>query len=219
MNNTVTVVIVDDHEIVRVGLKALLADLTWVKVVAEAATAEEALEQIGQHRPEIALMDIRLPGMSGIEACRQIRGCWPEVQVLMLTSYGDEGLVHEAMNAGACTYVLKQVGNRRLVAMLDAVRRGQKLASPGRVEEVVERIRREEEAEQEEVFQDLTPREMEVLAAVAQGRTNAEIAEQMEISYKTARNYVSAIIKKLQLNSRVEAIHYARRHTIERYLS
>lgn len=218
MKEKVQVVLVDDHEVVRLGLMTLLEDQPWVEVVAEAGSAEEAIATVARTQPDVVVMDIRMPGESGIDACREITSRWPETRVIMLTSYAEDELIFRAIQAGASGYVLKQVGNQPLIEALEAVRHGEALLDPQVTRRVLSRVREEEQARQMVAFQELTPREMEVLAQVAKGKTNIEIAEALTLSEKTVRNHVSAILAKLGLNNRIEAATYAVRHDIERHL-
>lgn len=218
MKEKVQVVLVDDHEVVRLGLLTLLEDLPWVEVVAEAGTAGEAVAAVAETGPDVVVMDIRMPGQSGIEACNEITTRWPQTQVIMLTSYVEDELIFKAIQAGASGYVLKQVGNRPLIEALRAVRSGEALLDPRVTQRVLARVRETEQARQAKAFRSLTPREMEVLAQVAKGKTNPEIADELGLSEKTVRNHVSSILAKLELNNRIEAATYAVRHDVERHL-
>jgi DNA-binding NarL/FixJ family response regulator len=212
-------VLVDDHQVVRLGLRALLTGEPDITVVGEAGTAAEAIQVVSRVEPDIVLMDIRLPDQSGITACQQVRQRWPAVQVLMLTSFADEELVLEAISAGAAGYVLKQLGNDDLLRAVRAVGRGDAVLDPVVTRQLLARVRRAEHEAHGAAFHDLSERELEVLALVAEGKTNAEIAEVLILSEKTVRNHVSTILEKLQLTNRIEAATYAVRHHIERFLS
>lgn len=212
------IVLVDDHQVVRLGLRALLEGEPGITVVGEAGTAAEALAVVGRLQPAIVLMDIRLPDQSGITACQQVRQRWPNVQVLILTSFADEELVLEAIGAGAAGYVLKQVGTDDLLRAVRAVARGDAVLDPAVTRQLLTRVRRAEHAAHGAAFSQLSDRELEVLALVAEGRTNAEIADALTLSEKTARNHVSTILEKLELTNRIEAATYAVRHHIERFL-
>jgi len=220
MKEIVRVILADDHEVVRLGLITLLEDLPWVEVVAEAGTTDEAVEASARHQPDVVVMDIRMPGRagSGIDACRQITERWPEIKVIMLTSYGDDDLIFQALQAGASGYVLKQVGNESLIDALGAVRRGDALLDPQVTQRVISRVRESEVARQAAAFQELTPRELEVLAEVAKGKSNKEIADTLSLAEKTVRNHVSSILSKLDMSNRIEAATYAVRHDIERHV-
>ncbi len=214
----VRVVLVDDHEIVRLGVMTLLEDSPWIEVVAEAGSAAEAVQAVANHQPDVVVMDIRMPGESGIDACRKITSRWPETRVIMLTSFADDDLIFRAIQAGASGYVLKQVGNRALIDALDAVRRGEALLDPVVTRRVIARVRQSEMDRQAAAFRDLSEREMEVLAQVAKGKSNPEIAAALSLSTKTVRNHVSSILAKLGLSNRIEAATYAVRHDIEHHL-
>jgi len=218
MKERVRVLLVDDHEIVRLGLKTLLGDIPWVELVGEAGTAEEALKAVAAHSPDVVVMDIRMPGESGIDACGDIVTRWPQMKVIMLTSYGEDDLIFKALQAGASGYVLKQVGNQPLIDALDAVRQGAALLDPSVTLRLIERVRMQERERQATAFKKLSHREMTILAGVAQGKSNSQIAETLHLSEKTVRNHVSTILAKLGLTNRIEAATYAVRHNIEQHL-
>jgi two-component system, NarL family, response regulator DevR len=212
------VLIVDDHKVVRLGLMTLLEDMDWLEVVAEAGTSAEAVAAAARHQPHVVIMDIRLPGDSGIEACRAITTQWPNTRVIMLTSYEDDELIIRAVQAGASGYVLKQVGNQQLLDALDAVRQGDALLDPGITRRVLGWMRQVEDDRDRAAFAALSERELQVLAQLAQGKSNREIAGALQLSEITARNHVSSILAKLKLNNRAEAAAYATRHHIIEYL-
>lgn len=218
MKEKVTVLLVDDHEVVRLGLITLLEDVPWVEVAGEAGSAAEAVAEVSAHHPDAVVMDIRMPGESGIDACREIRRRWPETKVIILTSYADDELIFEALQAGASGYVLKQVGNRPLIDALNAVREGKALLDPSVTQRVIERVREHELQSQARAFKGLTPRELEVLAEVATGKSNKDIAESLMLAETTVRNHVSTILSKLGLTNRIEAATYAVRNNIDQHL-
>jgi DNA-binding NarL/FixJ family response regulator len=199
-------------------LGALLQAQPGIEIIAEAGSAEEAVRQVEQHQPDLVLMDIRLPGESGITACRKITSRWPDTKVIMLTSFADDDLIFQAIQAGATGYVLKQVGNDELMRAIAAVREGEALLDPSVMRKVLDRVRQREREADTAAFRDLTERELEVLALMAEGRTNAEIAEMLTLSEKTVRNHVSVILEKLGVVNRIEAATYAVRHDIKRLL-
>jgi DNA-binding NarL/FixJ family response regulator len=203
---------------VRLGLRALLERESDITIVGEAGTAAAAIEVVSRMEPDIVLMDIRLPDQSGITACQQVRQRWPGVQVLMLTSFADEDLVLEAISAGAAGYVLKQLGNDDLLRAIRAVGHGDAVLDPTVTRQLLAHVRHAEHQAHGAAFHDLSERELEVLALVTEGKTNAEIAEALILSEKTVRNHVSTILEKLQLTNRIEAATYAVRHHIERFL-
>ena len=213
------ILLVDDHEVVRLGIKALLGRYPQFRVIAEASTAPEAIQQALEHRPDVVIMDIRLPGKSGIEATQEITQKLPETKVIMLTSFAEDNLLFDAIMAGASGYVLKQIGSGELVRALETVARGEKLLDPAITQKVFDRVRQTSREAQGESFGRLTERELQVLALVAEGKTNKEIAEKVFLSEKTVRNYVSSILDKLGLSTRAEAAAYAVRHNIGGYLS
>ena len=208
--------LVDDHQVVRVGLRAVLDGEPDIEVVAEAATAAQAVQQAGEWQPDVVIMDVRLPDRSGLAACQEIRQRWPRIQVLVLTSYADEELVLEAISAGAAGYILKQLDTNELVKLVHAVARGDAVLDPIVTQKLLQRVRRAEHESHEAAFRDLSERELDVLALVAEGKTNAEIAAQLNLSEKTVGNHVSTILSKLNVTNRIEAATYAVRNHIER---
>ena len=208
------VLLVDDHEIVRLGLMTLINDQPDMLVVGEAGSAEEALRQVELLQPDVILMDIRLPGEGGIEATRAITTRFPNTRVVMLTSYADDDLVVRAVLAGAVGYVLKQVGNEELLRAINAAARGDALIDPATTARLLTRVRASERKAEEDAFRDLSERELEVLAQVARGKTNAEIGQVLNLSEKTVRNYVSTMLDKMGLTNRIELATYAVEHHI-----
>jgi DNA-binding NarL/FixJ family response regulator len=206
--------VVDDHEVVRQGLVALLGRRDEFQVVAEAGTLSEALAATRRFVPDLVVMDVRLPDGSGIEACREIRSEYPEIKVVMLTSYPDEEAVLSAIIAGASGYLLKQVRGRDLVAALEAVGRGDSLLDPAVTERVLERVRRVASGAERDDLADLTAQERKILMLVADGKTNKEIASEVFLSDKTVKNYVSSILAKLNLQRRAQAAAFVARHRL-----
>lgn len=204
-----TLLVVDDHEVVRQGLVALLDRRAGFQVVAEAGTAADAVEQARRFRPNLVVMDVRLPDGSGIEACRDIRSELPDTRVVMLTSYPDEDAVLAAIVAGASGYLLKQVRARDLVAALETVAAGGSLLDPAVTGKVLDRMRRIATGDDE--LAALTQQERKILALVAEGKTNKEIAVDVFLSDKTVKNYVSSILAKLNLERRAQAAAYVAR--------
>jgi two-component system response regulator DevR len=208
----VRVMLVDDHEIVRLGLMTLINDQPDMEVVGEAGTAAEALREVERTRPQVVLMDIRIPGEGGIEAARDITNRFADTKVVMLTSFADDELVLRAIQAGAVGYVLKQVGNEELLRAITAAARGEALLDPSTTARLLSRVREVERKTSEDAFRELSDRELEVLAEVARGKTNAEIGQVLYLSEKTVRNYVSTILEKLDLSNRIELALYAVEH-------
>jgi len=197
--------VVDDHEVVRQGLVALLDRRAGFQVVAQAGSVQEAIAQARLHRPDIVVLDVRLPDGSGVEACREIRAELPETRVIMLTSFPDEEAVLSAIVAGASGYLLKQIRARDLVAALEAVGRGESLLDPAVTERVLERVRRIATGKSNDELSVLTSQEQKILMLVAEGKTNKEIAADVFLSDKTVKNYVSSILSKLNLERRAQA--------------
>ncbi|GIK37494.1 MAG: DNA-binding response regulator [Chloroflexota bacterium] len=208
---------VDDHQVVRLGLQALLKLEPDFEVIGQAATADEAVSLVERLRPQVVLMDLRMPGRSGVEACRDIKQQWPETHVIMLTSYADDELVLEAINAGAEGYVLKKVEGGNLVEVIRAVARGEAVLDSAVTQKLLAHVRQAEQELTGLAFRTLSEREIEVLALLSEGKTNAEIAHWLNLSEKTVGNHVSAILDKLGVTNRIEAATYAVRHRIDRY--
>ena len=197
------VLLVDDHTIVRLGLKTLIGDQPNLEVVGEAGTAAEAVRAAERLRPDVVLMDIRMLGEGGLEATRQITTRFPQTKVVMLTSYADDELVVQAIRAGAAGYVMKQLDNAELLRAIEAAARGEALLDPATTARLLARVREHERKADEDAFRDLSNREMDVLVHLARGKTNAEIGQIINLSEKTVSNYVSTILKKLHLTNRI----------------
>ena len=213
------IVLVDDHEVVRLGLKSLLERHPQFDVVGEAGSAREAVEQVASLKPEVVLMDIRLPGTSGIEACEEIVNKFPGTRVIMLTSYADDEMLFSAIRAGASGYLLKQIGSDDLVKALEAVSRGEALLDPAVTQRVFQEVRRAVKEEEASAFAHLSQQEKHVLLLVSEGKTNREIAKSLFLGEGTVRNYVSSILSKLGVNNRAEAAAYAVQHNLREYIS
>jgi DNA-binding NarL/FixJ family response regulator len=209
--------VVDDHEVVREGLVALLGRRPGFQVVAEASTVAEATAVAGRYEPDVVVMDVRLPDGSGIEACREIRADRPATRVVMLTSYPDEDAVLASVVAGASGYLLKQVRGRDLVAALESVGRGESLLDPDVTGRVLERIRRIATGDAPGELALLTAQERRILGLVAEGKTNKQIAAEVFLSDKTVKNYVSSILAKLNLERRAQAAAYLSRIGVDRW--
>ncbi len=210
----IRVLLVDDHEIVRLGLMTLINDQADMQVVGEAGSAGEALQSVERLRPEVVLMDIRLPGESGIEATSAICKQYPKSHVVMLTSFADDELVLRSIRAGAAGYVLKQVGNEELLRAIRAAAKGEALLDPATTARLLTRVRETERKADLEAFRDLSERERDVLVEVARGKTNRDIGAALNLSDKTVRNYITSILQKLALSNRVELAAYAVQHNV-----
>ena len=214
-NPVLRLLVVDDHEVVRQGLVALLGRREGFQVVAEAGTVAEAIEAARRFQPDIVVMDVRLPDGSGVEACREIRSEFPSTRVVMLTSYPDEEAVLSAIVAGASGYLLKQVRARDLITALETVGRGGSLLDPAVTEKVLERIRRIATGGQSDELAALTAQERRILLLVAEGKTNKEIATEIFLSDKTVKNYDSSILSKLNQERRAQAAAFVAKHRLD----
>lgn len=212
------ILLVDDHEFVRLGISTLLGRYSQFQVVAEAATAQDAVQQAISHRPDVVIMDIRLPGKSGIEATREITQQLPETKVIMLTSFAEDELLFDAIVAGASGYILKQIDSKELIRALETVARGEALLDPAVTQKLFDRVRHAARKSEDMTFASLSDQELRVLGQVALGKMNREIAENLFLSEKTVRNYVSSMLAKLNLSTRSEAAAFAVRHHIEDHL-
>ena len=218
LESKMRIVLVDDHEVVRLGLKVLLEQNDHFEVVGEANNAKEAVEIAGKLRPDIVLMDIRLPGASGIDACEEITQLYPEVRVVMLTSYAEDEMLFSAIRAGASGYLLKQINSDDLIRSLESVRRGDALLDPLVTQRVFQEVRRAVKEEEASAFAILSQQEKHVLILVSEGKTNREIAKSLFLGEGTVRNYVSSILSKLGASNRAEAAAYAVEHNLKEYL-
>jgi len=212
------ILIVDDHEVVRLGLRTLLENYPQFEVVGEAATAKEAVQQVTIYRPTIILMDIRLPGTSGTEACEEILLNYPDTKVIMLTSYADDEMLFSAIKAGASGYILKQINAEDLVKSIEAVARGEASLDPAVTQRVFQEVKRAVMDEEASAFSLLGQQEKLVLKFVAEGKTNREIAKELYLGEGTVRNYVSSILSKLGVSNRAEAAAYAIEHKLKEFL-
>jgi len=203
----VRVMLVDDHEVVREGLRTLLSRQKGMLVVAEAGTMAEAIEAAARAKPDVIVMDVRLPDGSGVEACRTIREARPDTKVIMLTSYADDEALFASIVAGAAGYLLKQTRGQAVVDAITSVAAGRSLLDPDVTGKVLERVRRGRE-DQDPAFASLTEQERKVLEQLAEGKTNREIGAVLFLSEKTVKNYVSRILDKLGLSRRAEAAAY-----------
>ncbi len=205
--STIRVLVADDHAILRGGLAAFLRAMEGMQLVGEAANGEEALRLARELQPDVVLMDIKMPVMDGVEATRAIRACCPRTQVVVLTSFVEDELVPHALEAGAIGYLLKNVSHQELAAAIRQAARGQSVLSPEATQALVEATVRKSP-----LIEALTPREMQVLALMAEGLTNLQIGQQLGITESTIKSHVSTIIAKLGVASRTEAVALALRH-------
>lgn len=215
MSKIVRILIADDHAVVRAGLKALLERHGGFRVIAEAGTGEEAIQKAQEIRPDVAVLDIRMPGVSGIEACRKIVATVSGCRVIMLTSYAEDELLMAAIQAGASGYVLKRIGDNELVQAVERVSRGEGILDPAMTASVFSEMRKATQSQHAAAFADLTPQEMAVLALVAEGLTNRQIAVKLYLGEGTVRNYVSSVLSKIGAANRAEAAAYAVKHNIQ----
>jgi two-component system, NarL family, response regulator DevR len=203
------VFLLDDHEVVRRGLRELLEADGDIEVVGEAGTAEEGLSRIPPTRPDVAILDVRLPDGDGVEVCREVRSAHPEIHCLILTSFSDDDALFQAIMAGASGYLLKQVKGNDLVDAVRRVASGQSLLDPEVTARVLERLRKGPETD--ERLERLTDQERRILNLIAEGLTNRQIAERVHLAEKTVKNYVSNLLTKLGMERRTQAAVYAAR--------
>jgi DNA-binding NarL/FixJ family response regulator len=210
-NSLLRVMLVDDHEVVREGLRALLDRRPGMRVVAEAGTVAQAIEVARREKPDVVVMDVRLPDGSGVEACREIRSELPGTRMIMLTSYADEEAVLSSILAGASAYLLKQTRGQQLAEAVEAVARGESLLDPQVTMRVLDQVRNAASGRAGDKQAQLTENENKILRLIAEGKTNREIAAEIYLSDKTVKNYVSSILSKLNLKRRSEAAAYIAR--------
>ena len=205
----IKVFLLDDHEIVRRGVRDLLEAEADITVIGEAATAASALARIPALRPDVAILDVRLPDGDGVTVCREIRSQLPEVACLMLTSFGDDEALFDAIMAGAAGYVLKQIRGLDLVGAVRTVASGASMLDPQAAAKVMRRMR--DQAARSDPLAELTGQERRILELIGEGLTNRQIGERMFLAEKTVKNYVSALFAKLGLERRTQAAVYATR--------
>lgn len=206
----IRIIIADDHTLFRDGLRALLQSVVDTEVVGEAATGAEAIALAREHQPDVVLMDIKMPGVNGVEATRRITSDSPHIGVIVVTMFEDDESVFAAMRAGSRGYVLKGADQEEMLRTIRAVARGDALFGPEIASRLVDFFAASKLAQQADAFPQLTDREREVLDLIARGHANQEIARQLTLSPKTVRNHVSNIFNKLQVADRAEAIIKAR---------
>jgi DNA-binding NarL/FixJ family response regulator len=209
VNSNISVFLLDDHEIVRRGVRELLEAERDITVIGEAGTAESALARIPALRPDVAILDVRLPDGDGVSVCREIKSRLPEVACLMLTSFGDDEALFDAIMAGAAGYVLKQIRGTDLVGAVRTIASGASLLDPRAASRVMQRMR--DQATAEDPLAALTGQERKILELIGEGLTNRQIGERMFLAEKTVKNYVSALFSKLGMERRTQAAAYAAR--------
>jgi len=210
----IRLLIVDDHEIVRIGLRSLFADHDDVVVVAEASDAAEAIHVVAEQRPDVAILDVRLPDRSGLDLCRDIRENHSETKVVILTAAASEAFVREALRVGACGFVLKEIGSDELIRAVRAAARGESAFDPKTAKVIVDRYRRLDDLTESFAFRDLSDRELDVLKLIATGLSNKAIARKLQLREVTVRNYVSNTLQKIGLESRTQLAIYAVQHRL-----
>jgi DNA-binding NarL/FixJ family response regulator len=206
----VRIVIADDHPLVRSGLRAVLLAADDLEVVGEAATGEEAVTLAASLQPDVIVMDLRMPGITGIEATRRIVEAQPHIRIVVLTLFEDDASLFAALRAGARGYILKDANEVEVVRAIRAVGSGEAIFSATMAQHLIESFASPPQPRTAFPFPDLTAREREILALIAQGRSNTEIAQHLVISGKTVRNYISSIFSKLQVADRTQAVIRAR---------
>ncbi|MFJ8632432.1 response regulator [Streptomyces sp. NPDC093568] len=205
-DDPIRVFLLDDHEVVRRGVHDLLNDEPDITVVGEAATAEQALVRVPALRPQVAVLDVRLPDGDGVTVCRELRSSLPELACLMLTSFDDEEALLDSIMAGASGYVLKQIQGSDLVSAVRTVAAGQSLLDPSATTKLMARLRAGEQPEPEpEALPGLTDREREILALVGEGLTNRQIGQRLFLAEKTVKNHISRLLAKLGVERRIQA--------------
>lgn len=214
-STSIRVLLVDDHAVVRLGLRSLLMNQPGFRIVGEAGTAAEAVSMARQARPDVILMDVRLPDGSGIEACRKIKAESPEARVVMLTSYSDEEAIVGAVMAGANGYLLKQADSERLTQAIRDAAAGASSLDPRAAGALLTQFRELSAKQAEAELAGLTDRERRMLALIAEGYTNRAIGERLHLSEKTVRNHVSQLLRKLGFQRRSQAAAWAGQRRLE----
>jgi len=212
---SIRVFLLDDHEVVRRGLAELIGLEDDLEVVGEAGTATDALHRIPAARPDVAVLDVRLPDGSGVEVCRDIRAAFPDVRCLMLTSYADDEALFAAIMAGASGYVLKDIRGNDLVEAIRSVAAGHSLLDPGVTQRVLERLRHGDH--QDARLEGLTEQERKILELIGEGLTNRQIGERLHLAEKTIKNYVSSLLAKLGMERRTQAAAFVARLEAEKH--
>jgi len=212
VSDLISVLLVDDHALVRQGVRAFLDAQPDLRVVAEAASGREAVEAAKTHAPDVVLMDLLMPGMDGVETTRAVKEVSPASHVVVLTSHHDDAYVFAALRAGALGYVLKTISSEELAGTVRRAAHGEPTLHPS----IALRLMQDVRGEQEDVTSELTPRELEVLKLIAEGLTNADIAERLGVAEKTVKGHVGNVLSKLQVHDRTQAAVYAWREGVVR---
>jgi len=212
---TIKVLIVDDHAVVRLGLNTLLSDEKEITIVGEAANAEQAMLQIELQHPDVVILDIQIPGKNGIDVCKDIVRLHPTTKIVMLTSHSSDEFIAQAIRAGASGYVLKQVGNEELLRAIKAAFAGEMAFDTQTTSQMVQRYKKLENEAEANIFAGLSQREIQVMAQVAEGLSNKEIGQSLNLSEITVRNYVSNILSKMNLRNRIDIARLAIQHHLQ----
>lgn len=206
--------LLDDHEVVRRGVAALLESEDDIEVIGEAGTAASAIARIPALKPDVAVLDVRLPDGNGVDVCREVRSALPELHCLMLTSYADDDALFQAVMAGAAGYVLKQIHGSDLVGAVRTVAGGQSLLDPQTTAAMLERLR--EQSDRKDPLRSLTEQERHILELIGEGLTNRQIGERLHLAEKTVKNYVSNLLGKLNMQRRTQVAAMAARMKADR---
>lgn len=214
--DAIRLVIADDHRFYREGVRMMLRAVPQMNVVGEAASGEEAIAQAVQHHPDVVLMDMKMPGINGIEASRRMLQQFPQTGILVVTMFDDDDIVFAAMRAGARGYLLKDADQDELIRAITAVHRGEAIFSPMIAQRMIHYFRALPSTASALAFPDLTEREREILQYIAQGQSNAAIAQHLTLSLKTVQNHVSNVLNKLQVTDRTQAMLRAKEAGLDR---
>ncbi|MFJ1706642.1 response regulator [Kitasatospora sp. NPDC088346] len=216
VSSPVKVFLLDDHEVVRRGVHDLLDAESDLTVVGEAGTVEQAIARVPALRPDVAILDMRLPDGDGVTVCRELRSRMPDLACLILTSFDDEEALLDSIMAGASGYVLKQISGTDLVSAVRTVASGQSMLDPGATTRLMARLRGDAAVAQAPAFPELTDREREILALIGEGLTNRQIGERLYLAEKTVKNHISRLLAKLGVERRVQAAVIATQATAAR---
>lgn len=216
ITKTIRILLVDDHEVVRVGLRTLLSRNPEMEIIGEAGNVAGAVEKAALLKPDVVLLDVRLPDGTGFDACRQIQKLPGDTRVLILTSFADEDTVLQSVAAGADGYMLKEADGEGLMNAIEQVAAGQSILDPAITRSVLSRVRQGNEPSAKDKLDILSVQERRVLSLVAEGKTNKEIAADMGLSDKTVKNYLANVMEKLQLHRRSQAAAFFAQHTVNK---